>query len=213
MRARWMIWSVLVLIGAMALAATAASQAEPGGAAGRLIERPYTAVGEIMEDGTDWAGEVPFSGATSDFGGRCSVPSDWVFHMRLGGLDSVFGAVTGTASHCAQVAWGVDAEGVPMPMGIAFTDGVFALGWSDGSSLGGSIIDLGMGFDAETGLITLSNFQSSAGEGTGRLAGATLFYVADCRYGSDAGVIAGTESVLCSMHGTIRYDPLAGVGQ
>jgi len=209
MRTWWMAWIALALLAA----ATVAAQAEVGEGLGRLIERPYTAIGEIMEDGTDWAGEVPFSGATSEFGGRCSVPSDWVFHMSLGGLDSVFGAVTGTASHCAQVAWGIDAEGAPMPMGIAFTDGVFALGWSDGSSIGGSIIDLGMGFDAETGLITLSNFQSSAGDGTGRLAGATLFYVADCRYGSDAGVIAGTESVLCSMHGTIRYDPLAGAGQ
>ena len=136
---------------------------------------------EIREDGTDWAGEAPFSGATSDFGGRCSVPSDWVFHMRWEGLDSVFGHFTGTGSHGAQITWGVDAAGAPTVMGIVFTDGVFLATLADGSTLGGKTMAMSMGFDAETGLITYANFQYSVGEGTGRLAGATLFHVANRR--------------------------------
>jgi hypothetical protein len=151
---------LLALVGALAWSVTAAAQAENSNGVGRLIERPYTAAVEIREDGTDWAGEVPFSGETSDFEGRCSVPSDWVFHMRWEGLDSVFGRVTGTGSHCAQIAWGVDAEGAPALMGTEFTDGEFLVTWADGSTLGGHTIDMGVGFDAETGLITYANFQS-----------------------------------------------------
>ena len=213
MRAGKRAWTHLVMVVALALAATALAQAEPADGVGRLIERPYTAVVEIWEDGTDWGGEVPFSGETSVFEGRCSVPSDWVFHMRWEGLDSVFGHFTGRASHCAQVAWGVDAQGAPTMMGIEFTDGTFLVTWADGSTLGGNAIDLGMGFDAEAGLITYGNVQYSVGEGTGRLAGATLFHMGSCRYGSDAAVMAGIESFLCTSHGTIRYDPFASAGE
>ena len=189
------------------------AQTEPDASIGRLIERPYTAVVTIREDGTDWAGEIPFSGETSDFDGRCSVPSDWVFHMRWEGLDSIFGRFTGTASHCAQVTWGINAEGTPMMTGIVFTDGVFVTTWAGGSTLGGKSIDMGMGIDAETGLITYGNVQYSVGEGTGQLAGATMFHISSCHYGSDEAVIAGLESILCTSHGTIRYDPFAGIDQ
>ena len=215
MRSGQITWIALVLVAALLVAATGAAQAEAetGDVGAKLIDRPYTVIVEVREDGTDWAGEVPFSGETSDFGGRCTVASDWVFHMRWEGLDNVFGRLTGTGSHCAQLAWGVDAEGAPSVLGIAFTDGVFVTTWADGSTLGGNTIDMGMGFDAETGLITYGNVQYSAGEGTGLLAGATVFHVSSCRYGSDEAVIAGVESILCTSHGTIRYDPFAGAGQ
>jgi hypothetical protein len=214
MRTWRMTCSALVLGSTLLALASVAAQGEAGDGVGRSIERPWTAVVEILEDGTDWwAGEVTFSGTTSDFGGHCSVPSDWLFHMRWEGLDSVFGHLTGAGSHCAQLAWGVDAEGAPTVMSIAFSDGVFIITWADGSTLGGNMIDMGLGFDAETGLITSSNFQYSVGEGNGRLAGATLYHVASCRYGSDEAVMAGAESILCTMQGTIRFDPLAGAGQ
>ena len=213
MRTGRMWWAMPVVVAAMALAASAAAQAEPADGTGRLIERSYTAVLEGREDGTDWAGEVPFSGETSVFDGRCSVPSDWVFHMRWEGLDSVFGHFTVTSSHCAQVAWGVDAQGAPTMMGINFTDFDGLTTWADGSTLGGSGLHLSMGFDAEAGLITTNNVQYSVGEGTGRLAGATLFFLGSCRYRSDAAVIAGIESFFCTSQGTIHYDPFAGAGE
>jgi hypothetical protein len=205
-----MAWIALVVVAAVAVAATVAAQEESGGGMSRPIDRAYAMVSEVWGEEVDWAGEVPFSGETSDFGGRCSGPSDFVFRSRMEGFDNVFGRFTNALSHCAQLVWGVDTGGAPMVMGLTYSDQAFLYSLPDGSTLSGTYIHAGNGYDAETGQITDGTVMYSFGDGTGRLAGATMFGSSSCRYVSDEAVMAGMEPLLCYTVGTIRYDPFAG---
>ena len=212
MRAWRMVCIVLVVVAALLVLAMAAAQAEPGDGVGGLIERPYTAVFEIFMVGAEFAAEVPFSGETSDFDGLCSEPVDVVWRSRFDGIDSVFGRFTGTGITCMKAERGVDADGAPAMTGMRITDmkGPFAL--ADGSAIDTYLIDMGQSFDAETGQITAGVFWATSGGGTGRFEGATFHSVVNCRWTSPEALMAGVEPELCALHGTIRYDPLAGQG-
>ena len=212
MRVSRMAWIAMVFVAALVLATTVLAQAEPGQVPVQLVERPFTYVFEYWVTGIDWAGEVPFSGETSDFGGRCSVPSDWVIRGRVEGTASIGGPVTGTAEHCAQVAWGTDADGAPSMMGLSYSDAENAIIWADGSSLHGTMIDMGGGFDAETGEMTggvLAMFTS----GTGRFEGASAYALHSTRLRDVEANMAGMEPAMMVGHGMIRYDPHATAGQ
>lgn len=211
MRARRMTWSVLVVVGVLALAATAAAQAGDG--AGKLIERPYMAVLEIFMVGAEYAGEVPFAGETSDFDGLCSVPSDLVWRNRLVGLDNVFGHFEGTGYSCVQVEWGVDASGASAMVGMDYSDMVGHFTLPDGSAIGVELIVTSEAFDVDTGQLTSAVVLIPWEEGTGRFEGATLYGVMNCRWYSPEALMAGTEPELCATHGTIRYDPLVRAGE
>jgi hypothetical protein len=213
MRTGRMWWGVLVAVVALFVAAMAAAQAEPADGAGKLIERPYTAVLEIFMVGAEYAGEVPFSGETSDFDGLCSVPSDLVWRNRLVGLDSVFGHFEGTGSICGQVEWGVDANGAPAMVGMGWSDLVGYFRLSDGSAIEVELIVLDEAFDMETGQLTSATALAPSGGGTGRLESAKLYGVMNCRWFSPEALMAGVEPELCAIHGTIRYDPHAVAGE
>lgn len=212
MRAGRTMWSALLVVGAWAVMAPAAAQAEPGGGAPRLIERPYTAVMEIFMLGVEYAGDVPFAGEPRDFDGLCSVPADLVWRNRIVGLDSVFGHFEGTGHLCAQVEWGVDASGARAMVGMGYSDlaGTFSL--PDGSSLGIQLIATSEAVDEDTGHLTSGVVVIPWRPGTGRYGGATLFGVMNCRWASAEDLMAGIEPELCAMHGTIRYDPSAPSG-
>jgi hypothetical protein len=212
MRTGRMVWTVLVLIGALAVTVTVAAQAEPGAGVGRLIERPYTAVIEVFMLGSEFAAEVPFSGATSDFDGACSAPVDAVWRFRWAGLDSVFGHVDGTLTVCLAAEWGTDADGAPTMTGVRYVDfgGPFTL--QDGSSIDAEMTVRWEGFDEETGQLVSAVSWATSGEGTGRYEGATLYGSTNCRWVSPEALIAGVEPELCVLHGHILYDPFAGAG-
>jgi hypothetical protein len=74
----------------------------PSPIATQSVERPYRAHGVWTVQSIEWAG-VPFTAATSTFGGRCSVPSHFVIAATIGGEMSHGGRFDGTASHCAQL--------------------------------------------------------------------------------------------------------------
>lgn len=213
MRSGRMACITVVLVAALLAVATAAAQAEPGDGVGRLIDRPYTAVFEVFMEESEFAAEVPFSGETSDFDGVCSEPVDVVWRFRWGGLDSVFGHFTGTLFLCVKAEWGVDADGAPAMTGVRYTDfsGTFSL--PDGSTIDSELALRWDGFDAETGQLTSATAWTTSGGGTGRLAGAALHGSGHCRRVSPEEVEAGDEPQLCVLHGMIRYDPSAGVGQ
>lgn len=212
MRAGRMTWSVLLVVGALAVMAAAAAQAETDDGAPKLVERPYTAILEIFMLGVEYAGEVPFEGEPRDFDGLCSVPADLVWRTRMAGIDSVFGHFEGTGHLCAQVEWGVDASGAPAMVGMGYSDlaGTYAL--PDGSSIGIQLIATSEAYDEDTGHLTSGVVVIPWRPGTGRYEGATLFGVMNCRWASAEALMAGIEPELCAMHGTIRYDPFAGSG-
>ncbi|MBW6456009.1 MAG: hypothetical protein K0A98_08975 [Trueperaceae bacterium] len=211
MRGWRMAWSSLVVLATLAVATTAAARAEDE--AGRLIERPYTAVLEIYMLGSEFASEAPFAGETSDFGGACSEPVDMVFRSRLEGIDSVFGRFTGEGVTCIKAEWGVDANGAAVMTGTRMTDMTVPLVSADGSPVGTALIFQGEGFDAETGQITAGVSLVSTGGGAGRFEGATLFGAMTCRWVSREALAAGVEPEICVLHGTIRYDPVAVAGE
>ena len=212
MRARRMAWIVVAVCATLTAVATVLAQAESGQGPTQLVERPFTYVFEYWVTGIDWAGEVPFSGAKSEFGGRCSVPSDWVIRGRVEGTASIGGPVVGTAEHCAQVTWGVDADGAPSMLGLSYSDAENAFIWPDGSSLSGTMIDMGSGFDAETGETTgamVTMFTS----GTGRFEGASAYALHSARIRDVEANMAGMEPAMMVGQGAIRYDPHAAAGE
>jgi len=213
MRAWRMAWVTALVLAVLVVATTVAAEAESEQGGGRLIERPYTAVLEIFILGPEFAGEVPFSGETSDFGGACSEPVDMVYRSRVEGIDSVFGRFAGEGATCIKAEWGVDASGAAVMTGTRITDmkGPFVL--ADGSSIVTELIFQGEGFDAETGQITAGVLWIASGGGTGRWMGATFFTTATCRWVSREALSAGIEPERCVLHGTIRYDPFAVAGE
>jgi hypothetical protein len=213
MRAGRMCWAPSVAIVALLVAALAAAQAEPGDGAAKLIERPYTAVLEIFMVGAEYAGEVPYSGETSDFDGLCSVPSNLVWRNRIVGLDSVFGHFEGEGSLCVQVEWGADADGAPAMVGMGWSDMVGYFGLPDGSAIDVELIVLDEAFDMDTGQLTSATAVVPSGGGTGRFESAKLYGVMNCRWFSPEALMAGVEPELCAIHGTIRYDPHAVAGE
>jgi hypothetical protein len=206
-----MAWFAPVILATLALATTVAAQADE--AAGRLVERPYTAVIETFIEGAEFAAEVPFSGDTSDFGGLCSESVDVAWRFRWAGLDGVFGHIDGTLTVCVKAEWGVDADGDPMMTGMRYTDfyGPFRL--LDGSSIDAEMTFQWDGFDEETGQLRSFISWVTTSEGTGRYAGAALFGTTHCRWHDPEALMAGVEPELCVMHGMIHYDPFAGMGE
>ena len=213
MRSGRIAWVVLAMVAAWFAAATAAAQTEGDHGAGRLIERPYTAVLEMFMEGFEAAGEVPFAGERSDFDGLCSEPVDAVWRFRWSGLDSVFGRSTGPVVVCVQAEWGVDADGAPTMTGMRYTDfgGTFVL--PDGSTIDVEMTFAWDGFDEEAGQHTSLVSWTTPEGGTGRYAGASMVGTSHCRWTDPDALVAGVEPELCVLQGLIRFDPLAGVGE
>lgn len=161
-------------------------------------ERPYKATAMWTARNIQWAG-MPGQ-ATSTFGGRCSVPSDYVISAEFEGQATHAGRVTGTTSHCSQIAWGPQG-----PMGAAYSDGEGVITTANGSTI---ILRYGngtTGVDPDTGLLWFRDQWTFIG-GTGLFAGAT-------GSGAESGSFASFEAILTGtpvpmwMEGTINYTP------
>jgi hypothetical protein len=116
------------------------------------VERPIREALFGYTVGIEYAPNFPLEGDT--FGGRCSVPSQWISTSSGSGVISHLGRVSWTTEHCFQLFAGTfgDAELV-----ITAANGDRILGTYDGIMTGSTTV-------AETLVIT---------GGTGRFAGAT----------------------------------------
>jgi hypothetical protein len=140
-------------------------------AAGRANEVPgdvpFRATGTYQITAVEYAG-VP-SVDRSTFGGRCSVPSDWVASGILTGTAAHLGNVTGTFGNCSQVTW-MQTEGGPVPVASTYGDGQATLVAANGDVLTATYGD-GVGTFGPSGG-TLEDRITFVG-GTGRFEGAT----------------------------------------
>ena len=82
-----------------------------------------------------WAGDEPFSGETSTFDGRCSVPSEYLRTGTFEGLTFPIGKGWGTSEQCGRFVWDTDADGQPVIRGDLTSDGIGRLESADGSSM------------------------------------------------------------------------------
>ncbi len=92
----------LLLVGTVALA--------PVGAAAEQPARPYSAQEVVSTTSMEFAPGFPLERST--FGGRCTVPSDWVISFAGTGYATHVGAYTVTASHCTQLGQTIETTGV-----------------------------------------------------------------------------------------------------
>jgi hypothetical protein len=160
--------------------------------------RPFNAKATWAATGIQWAG-LPGQ-ATSTFGGRCSVPSDYVISAAFEGQATHAGRVTGTTSHCSQIAWGPQG-----PMGATYSDGKGLFTTANGSTI---MLHYGNGMtgvDPDTGLSWFRDEWTFTG-GTGLFAGATGGGVEGGSFASFEAVLGGVP-VPMWMEGTITYNP------
>jgi len=178
-----------------AAVSAASSQASTG-------ERPWKATAAWAAAPPQWAGDPTAPGyAPSLFGGRCSVPSDYVITASFEGEATHAGRVTGSTSHCSQLVWGAGGA----VMGATYSDGRGVLASANGSTI---VLEYGngtTGFDPATGQLWFHDTWRFTG-GTGLFAGAT-------GSGEEGGNFASFEAILGGapvamwMQGTITYSP------
>ena len=188
-----------VQAGASASGVTAAVSAASGQAA--KGERPFKATAMFTATGIQWAGDPTAPGyARSLFGGRCSVPSDYVITATFEGDATHAGHVTGTASHCSQLMWSPQG-----PTGATYSDGQGLLTSANGSTIVFRYDHGTTGFDPDSGLLWFRDEWRFI-EGTGLFTGATGSGVEGGSFASFEAFLAGAP-VPMWMDGTITYDP------
>lgn len=156
-------------------------------------ERPWKAqlnwaVTELL-----WAGAP---GTKSDFGGRCSVPSDYICRAEFEGEATHAGHVTGQTEHCTQITWSEQG-----PTAVTYDDGTASFIAADGS-------ELSMTFRNETFVLdvpesTFTDTYSIVG-GKGRFAGATGRGLQGGHF-TDLNAVLSGAPVPMWMEGTITY--------
>jgi len=99
-----------------------------------------------------WAGEEPFSGETSTFDGRCSIPSEYVRTGTFAGLTFPIGHGEGTGEQCGRFVRETDADGRIVIRGDLTSDGVGRLESVDGSILTMSY-DAASAYDPVLGMV------------------------------------------------------------
>ena len=129
----------------------AAGVAEDVGA----IEFEMVNVNQYRVTDVRWAGDEPFSGATSTFDGRCSIPSEYVRTGALDGLTFPIGHGWGTTEQCGRFVWETDAEGRRVIRGNLTSDGIATLESDDGSTMAMSY-DATSTYDPVMGLVIYS---------------------------------------------------------
>ena len=186
--------------GAVTSGVTAAVSAASGQAA--KGERPFKATAMFTATGIQWAADPTAPGyAPGLFGGRCSVPSDYVITAAFEGDATHAGHVTGPASHCSQLKWGPGGA----VMGATYSDGQGVLTTANGSTI---VLRYGngtTGFDPDSGLLWFRDEWTFV-EGTGLFAGVTGSGVEGGSFASFEAFLAGAP-VPMWMQGTITYDP------
>jgi hypothetical protein len=187
----------------LAAAATLALAGCEAGTATGLADASAPAMAHVTTDGARGPNAVPFhfrssatlldqelapdfrppeSFGTSDFGGRCSVPSHFLLRLALIGEATHLGRFTGTVEHCTQIDLSTGASstsdgrislraangdellgiysGVPAPAGVeehvTFTGGTGRFSNAAGEAVGVAVCDQSAGtcvFDVD-GVIT-----------------------------------------------------------
>ena len=164
-------------------------------------ERPWKANLKWTVTGLQFANpEQPFDGTKSLFGGRCSVPSDYVISGAFEGEATHAGQVTGTTGHCSQITFGPQG-----PESAAYTDGRGSVVAANGSTLT-MIYGQGVsGIDPATGENFFHDAWTFTG-GTGLFAGATGNGEEEGRFMDFNALLAGGFAEMW-MEGTITYNP------
>ena len=82
-----------------------------------------------------WAGEEPFSGETSTFDGRCSIPSEYLRTGTFEGPTFPIGHSWGTSEQCGRFVWETDADGRRVIRGDLTSDGIGTMETADGGRM------------------------------------------------------------------------------
>jgi len=133
---------------ALALAFGLASAQE----APQTIELDMVIVGYWWVVDIEWAGDSPLSQETSDFDGRCSVPSHYYAYGGFEGLTFPIGGGTAETQQCGQLVWEEDDDGRPVVQGRLATDGFATLMGEDGSTMTVTYVADETGFDPVMGM-------------------------------------------------------------
>ena len=148
--------------------------------------------------GTEWAG-VPGQ-ATSTFGGRCSVPSDYVITATFEGDATHAGHMTGTASHCSQLIWSPQG-----PHGRHLQRWPGRPDQRERQHDRLPVRQRHAGFDPDSGLLWFRDEWTFI-EGTGLFSGVTGSSIEGGSFASFEAFLAGAP-VPMWMQGTITYRP------
>ena len=174
--------------------------AAPSSMAAAAPERPWKATLQWAVTGLEWPdGQPPFTGATSTFGGRCSVPSDYVISATFAGESTHAGRISGAGSHCSQLH--LTPEG---PSGVTYSDGRGTFTTANGSTLE---IRWGNGtsWTDEKG-VTWFKDQFTLLGGTGTFEGATGGGEEGGNFTDFMALLSGTPAPMWQT-GTITYGP------
>ena len=135
----------------------------------------------------------PFAGST--FGGRCSVPSDWLISFGGTGSATHLGAFTWTSSHCTQI-------GANPPATVTISDGRFEYVAANGDILSESYGDAVVSFP-DPGTICMETHATFTG-GTGRFTEASGSALERLCFPATSG--PWLDEMLINSSGTIAYD-------
>lgn len=182
-------------------AATVQNPAAPSAAAASSQARPWKAYFLSKASGIQWAGQPGVDKST--FGGRCSVPSDYVITWAFEGEATHAGHFTGGGSHCSQIAWTPNGPG-----GATYSDGLGTLVSANGSEIHVRWDNGVSGLDPATGRMWFKDQFTFVG-GTGLFAGATGGGEEGGTFGDFAEVLGGA-SVPMWAEGTMTYGPGKG---
>ena len=159
-----------------------ASQGQPG----KLLPLQGNVSGGVT--GQTFAPGFPVT--RDDFGGRCSVPSDWVIEFTVTGPLSHLGQATVVAEHCSQIDFLTGAA--------TYGDGMLRVIAANGDELWGSYDNGTSAPNSATEAWFLDTFILSGG--TGRFANAA-------GGGTEWGTVdLGSFDIDMEMRGVISYD-------
>ena len=139
----------------------------------------------------------------STFGGRCSVPSNWVIRFTMEGRDETLGDLHGEAEHCSQVLTWIPMGSATVPDSVTYGNGEFTLVTAGGDTLRGSY-GSGVAAARPDGTTWFKDEFRVTG-GSGRFAEAT-------GSGTDEGVLANPDQPFTMrVDGVLRYPALTGI--
>jgi hypothetical protein len=194
--------SLLVLVGC---GAVGVSSSIPGTAAPSTLsvasaDRPWTGTFDWTVTRLEWADpSAPFSGVTSTFGGRCSVPSDYVIYSSFKGEATHAGRSGGDGSHCSQLH--LTPSG---PQNTTYSDGRGTLVTANGSTIELRWGD-GTSWTDEQGVTFFKDTFTIAG-GTGTFKGASGGGEEGGSFKDFTALLGGTPAKMW-QEGTIIYTP------
>ncbi len=178
-----------------------------------VIDIDYLTVAEWRVIEVEWAGEEPYSDATSTFDGRCSVPSHYLAHGAGDMVNFPMGRhVFRSLWYCGLLTWDVDAEGTRVFSDVVFTDGDYVIDGPGGASYTARFASTETVVDPLTGafLVMLEHIDLTASGialpglafVSGELGGPTIVYDVEV-------LLAGALPSVTLVQGVVRFAPEA----